>query len=163
MKKVVAFSVCALLGGVVGYFITPILAMAVAQSSDPAVFAGAMLANYKSSIICDCNTRSSGENAKELAEYLSTLQRYKDADQKSTLLTQEIGLTYLRLSLVETKLDEKSQAEQDMKKGQAELSAIGWKDTSTAHLTSLSTQLDSEYRPVDQNKKTVLTSTTGPL
>jgi len=157
MKKIIALSVCALVGGLVGYFATPILSMAVAQSSDPGIVAGAMLASYKSSVICDCNSRTAKETAKELSEYLSTLQKYKEADQKSTLLTQEIGLTYIRLSLVETKLNKRSQAEGSMKRGQAELLGIGWKDTSPAHLTSLVIQLDSEYKPADQNKKTIST------
>ena len=45
-----------------------------------------------------------------------------------------------------------------MKWGQAELLGIGWKDTSPTHLTSLVMQLDSEYEPVDQNKKNISTA-----
>ncbi len=67
MKKAIAVSICALLGAVVGYFAAPVLAMAVAQSSDPAVVAGAMLASFKSAVMCNCNNRTANEGAKELA------------------------------------------------------------------------------------------------
>jgi len=76
------------------------------------------------------------------------------------VLAQEIGLTYVRLSLVEQKLDQRSQSEEDMKRGQAELSALGWKDTSPTHLTSLVMQLNSEYKPVKRNNQTVATPAT---
>lgn len=155
MKKLIALSICALVGGLAGYFCAPILATAVAQFSDPDIFAGAMLAAYKTSVVCDCNERPANEGAKELSEYLAALQRFKEKDQKSTLLGQEIGLTYVRLSLIEKKLDQESRSEEHMKNAQAELSALGWKDTSSAHLTSLVAQLDSKYKPANQSNKTV--------
>src|SRR5713226_2769685 len=126
MKKVIAFCICTLLGGLAGYFSAPILSMWVAQSSDPAMFAGAMLANYKSSVVCNCNDRPATEGAKELSEYLSTLQTAKAKNQNSNVLSQEIGLTYVRLSMIEEKLDQQSQADEDMKHGQTELAALGW-------------------------------------
>jgi hypothetical protein len=158
MKKIITLSICALLGGLVGYLAAPVLSMAVAQSSDPDIFSGAILANYKNSVVCDCNGLPANESAKKLSEYLSTLQRYREKDQKSCVLGQEIGLTYIRLSLVEKKLDQQSQSEEHMKRGQAELSALGWKDTSPTHLTSLVTQLNSEYRSVDRDNKVGATS-----
>ena len=161
MKKVIAFSICALLGGLAGYFCAPILAMGLAQSSDPDIFAGAMLANYKSSVVCDCTDRPANEVAKELSEYLSALQRFREKDQRSEVLAQEIGLTYVRLSMAEKKLDQPSRAEEEMKRGQAELAALGWRDVSARHLTSLVAQLNSEYKPVDHKDKT-LTSTSAP-
>ncbi len=155
MKKIIALSICALLGGLAGYFAAPVLSMAIAQSSDPDIFAGAILANYKNSVVCDCNNLPANESAKNYQKYLSALQSYREKDQKSTVLAQEIGLTYVRLSLVEKKPDQQSQSEEDMKRGQAELSALGWKDTSPAHLTSLVIQLNSEYKSVDRQNKTV--------
>jgi hypothetical protein len=160
MKKIIALSISALLGGFAGYFCAPILSMAVAQSSDPDIFAGAMLANYKSSVVCDCNERPAHEGARELSEYLATLQRFKEKDQKSTLLAQEIGLTYARLSLIEKKLDQQSRSEEDMRRGQAELSALGWKDTSSAHLNSLVAQLNSKYEPAKPSSKTAAADNT---
>lgn len=93
MKKIIALSICALLGSLAGYFAAPILSMAVAQSSDPDIFAGAMLANYKNSVVCDCNNLPPNESAKNYQKYLSALQSYREKDQKSTVLAQEIGLT----------------------------------------------------------------------
>jgi hypothetical protein len=161
MKKVIAFSICVLLGGLAGYFSAPILSMWIAQSSDPDIFAGAMLANYKSSVVCDCNDRSANEVEKELSEYLSALQRFKEKDQKSRVLTQEIGLTYVRLSMVEKKLDQPSRADDEMKYGQAELAALGWKDVSAGHLTSLVAQLNSEYKSIERKDKAVSASATA--
>jgi hypothetical protein len=161
MKKIIVFSICALLGGLAGYFCAPILATGLAQSSDPDIFAGAMLANYKSSVVCDCNDRPANEVAKELSEYLSTLQRFREKDQKSKLLAQEIGLTYVRLSMIEKKLDQPSRAEEEMKRGQAELVALGWGDLSAGHLTSLVAQLNSEYTPVGRKDKTTSASATA--
>ena len=158
MKKVIAFYMCALLGGLAGYFCAPILAMGLAQSSDPDIFAGAMLANYKSSVVCDCNDRPANEVVRELSEYLSALQRFRDKDQKSRVLAQEIGLTYVRLSIVEKKLGQQSRAEEEMKRGEAELAALGWRDVSAGHLTSLVAQLNSEYKPVDRKDKAVSAS-----
>ncbi len=161
MKKVIAFSICTLLGSLAGYFSAPILSMWVAQSSDPAMFAGAMLANYKSSVVCDYNDRPATEGAKELSEYLSSLKGLRAQNQKSKVLAQEIGLTYVRLSMVEKKLDQQSQADEDMKHGQTELAALGWKDVSKTHLKSLVTQLDSEYKRVDRKDKGVSAAATA--
>lgn len=161
MRKVIALSICALLGGIAGYFCAPILAMWQAQSFDPDIFAGAMLANYKSSVVCDCNDRPANEVAKELSEYLSALERFREKDPKSKVLAQEIGLAYVRLSMVERKLDQPSRAEEEMKHGQAELAALGWGDVSARHLTSLVAQLNSEYKPVDRKDEATSASATA--
>ena len=155
MKKVIAFSICTLLGAPAGYLSAPVLSMWVAQSSDPEMFAGAMLANYKSSVVCDCNDRPANEGAKELSQYLSALRRLRESNQKSKVLAQEVGLTYVRLSILEKKLNHQTQADEDMRRGQAELAALGWKDLSKPHLTSLVVQLNSEYKRVDRKDKAV--------
>lgn len=162
MKKIIALSICTILGTLAGYFAAPILSMAAAQSSDPDIFAVAMLANYKNSVVCDCLGQPVKESAKGLSEYLSILQKFREKNQKSAVPAQELGLTYVRLSLVERRLDEQSHADEDMKHGQAELATIGWKDTSSTHLTFLVTQLNSEYKPADGNKKTVAAAATTP-
>lgn len=86
---------------------------------------------------------------------VKNLPEAKAKNQKSNILAQEIGLTYVRLSVVEKKLDQQSQADEDMKRGQAELAALGWKNISTTHLTSLVVQLNSEYKRVDRKDKAV--------
>ena len=43
-----------------------------------------------------------------------------------------------------------------MKKAQKELTALGWKDASAAHLIGLTTQLNSEYKHVDQKNTAVV-------
>ncbi len=79
MKKIIALSICALLGGLAGYFAAPVLSMAVAQSSDPDIFAGAMLANYRNSVVCDCNDLPANESAKS---YQNIFQRFRIIEKK---------------------------------------------------------------------------------
>jgi hypothetical protein len=153
MRRVIALSIFALLGGIAGYFAAPVLSVWAAQSADPGMFALGILANYKSSVVCDCNDRPASEGVRELSEYLSSLQKHRVNSQKSKLLAQEIGLVYVRLSILEKKLDQQPRADEDLKRGQAELAALGWRDVSESHLTSLVTQLNSEYKRVDQTSK----------
>jgi len=161
MRRVIAFSICVLLGVLGGYLSAPILSVAVEQSSDPEMFAGSMLTTYKNLVVCDCNDRPANEGLKELSRYLSVLQSFKDTNQKSKVLAQEIGLTYVRLSMVERKLNQQSRADQDMKRGQSELATLGWKDLSKEHLTSLVTQLNSEYKQVGPKDKAASTTATA--
>jgi hypothetical protein len=153
MKKVIIFSVSIFLGILAGYFAAPFLSMWVAESADPEAFYGSMLARVKSSVVCDCNGLPASESVKELSGYLSTLQTLRDANKSSKMLVQEIGLTDVRLSIIEKKLDQRSQAEEDMKRGQIELASLGWKDVSSQHLTALVNQLNSEYKPAGQKSK----------
>jgi len=155
MKKIIALSICALLGCIPGYVCAPVLSVGILQSTDPETFFGSYLALYKNLVVCDCKDRPSGESASELSRYLSTLQAAKAKNQNSKVLSQEIGLTYIRLSMVDQKLDKQSQADADMKQGQTELATLGWKDVSETHLRSLVTQLDSEYKKVNQKGKVV--------
>ncbi len=155
MKKIIALSICALLGVSAGYACAPVLSVWIVQSTDPEMFFGSTLALYKNMVVCDCNDRPAGESAKELSQYLSTLQTAKGKNQNSSVLSREIGLTYVRLSMIEEKLDQQSQADEDMKHGQTELTALGWKDVSKRHLRSLVTQLDSEYKRVDRKGKAI--------
>jgi hypothetical protein len=152
MKNVVALSFFALLGASAGYLFAPVLSIGMVRSSDAEMFATYVLGNYKSSVVCDCNGRPATENLKELSQYLSTLQRSRETKQNSKVLAQEIGLTYVRLSMVEEKLGQQPQADQDVSRGQTELAALGWKDLAKPHLTSLVIQLNSEYKPADGDK-----------
>ena len=158
MKKVIAFSLSALLGILVGYFSAPLLSMWVVQSADPEIFAGSMLAIVKSSVVCNCSGLPPSESVKELSGYLSTLQTLREANKSSKMLAQEIALTEVRLSIIEKILDQRSQAEEEMKRGQLELASLGWKDVSAQHLTALVTQLNSEYKPAAQKVKTESTA-----
>src|SRR6266403_615042 len=160
MKKAIALFICVLLGSLLGYFSAPILFMWVAQSSEPEMFTGSMLANYKSSVVCECNDRPPSEGVKELSEYLSILKGLRAQNQGSKMLAQEVGLGSVRLSTLESKLNQRVQADEDMRRGQEELAKLGWKDFSKAHLTSLVSQLNSEYKPFDRKSKTLSTSVT---
>jgi hypothetical protein len=93
---------------------------------------------------------------------LPTVAAPKAKNQNSEVLSQEIGLTYIRLSMVEEKLQRQSQADQDMEHGQTELSAVGWKDVSKSHLKSLVTQLNSEYRKLDKKDKPISAAIAAP-
>lgn len=153
MKKVIALSIFAVLGGLSGYLCAPILSVGIVELTDPEMFAGSSLALYKDLIVCDFDDRPAAESAERLSQYLSALQEAKANNPNSSLLAQEIGLTHIRLSMVEKKLGLQSQADENMKRGQAELAALGWKDVSPVHLTSLVTQLNSEYKRVDAKGK----------
>ena len=146
MKKIITLSICTALGGAAGYFAAPMLGAWMAQSLDPGMFSASMLAGYKNAVVCDCNNQPPGESLKRVSDYLAAVQRFRQGNQTSNLLAQETGLTYVRLSMLEAKLGQQAQADDDMKHGQAELKAIGWRDTSNAHLISLITQLNSEYQ-----------------
>lgn len=157
MKKVIAFSICALLGGVAGYFSAPSLSRVVATWTEPQMFFITLLASDKSSVVCDCNDRPSNETEKELVRYLAVVQKAREKSPQSKMLAQETGLAYVRLSMIEQKLSQQSQAVGDIKRGQTELTALGWRDVSEPHLTSLVTQLNSEYQHLDGKYKTAAT------
>jgi hypothetical protein len=159
MKKPIILSICALLGVVAGYFVAPIAAMPVVQAFDPAMFTGAMIAGYRAQVICECNSRPAAEGVKDLSEYISVLKKYRPTNPRSIFLGREMGLAYVRRSMLEKKLAQQSQSDDDIKSGQTELAALGWKDVSESHLTYLVTQLDAEYQSTkqksDKNSTTV--------
>lgn len=149
-------AICAVAGVAAGYVCAPLLSVWVVQSTDPEISAGANLALYKNLVVCDCDNRTAEQNAKELSTYLSTLQESKGKNPESRLLSQEIGLTYVRLSLTEKKLGHQSQTDEDMRRGQSELARLGWKDVSGEHLYLLLSQLNSEYQRPDKTQKNSL-------
>jgi hypothetical protein len=152
MKKVIALSVCAFLGAIAGYFVAPFVAVPVVQASDPVMFWGAILAGAKAEVICECIGRPGSESARLLSEHISTLIQIRNSNPNSKILAQEMGIEYVRLSMVEKKLGQQSQAGEDMKRGQTELTALGWKNVSESHLVYLLTQLDSQYEPAGNEK-----------
>jgi hypothetical protein len=147
---------CAVAGVAAGYVCAPFLSLWVLQSTDPEISSGANLALYKNLVVCDCDGQPTEQNAKELSTYLSALRESKEKNPASHLLSQEIGLTYVRLSLIEKKLDHQSQADEDMRSGQSELASLGWKDVSDEHLYLLLSQLNSEYQRPGKTQKNSL-------
>jgi hypothetical protein len=152
MKKVIALSVCAFLGAVAGCFVAPFIAVPVVQASDPVMFWGAILAGAKAEVICECIGRPASESAKLLSEHLSTLNQIRNSNPKSKILAQEMGIEYVRLSMFEKKLGQQSKGDEDMKRGQTELTALGWKNVSESNLVYLLAQLDSQYEPAGNGK-----------
>jgi hypothetical protein len=145
VKRTIAYFICSLLGAMSGYVAAPVAAAMYVQSVDAPMFAETMLYGYKEGVLCDCTDQSVSQSAKELSGYLSSVQALLAKNPKSRMLAQESGLTYIRLSIVEGKLGHQSQADEDANRGQSELAALGWKNVSRVHLTSLVAQLDSEY------------------
>lgn len=73
----------------------------------------------------------------------------------SLQLKQEIGLVEVHLSRLDQELGQQNQANEEMRKAQAELTALGWKNISSDHLIALTKQLDSEYQnPKQRNAAT---------
>jgi len=155
MKKAIAIFVCALLGLVAGYFAAPAASFLFIQSTQRDMFGAFALSLVDSSVACNCDGQPPSESLKTVKQDLSILQRWRDQNRNSRVLGQEIGLTQVRLSRLEGELGDNTQADADMAKAQEELAALGWRDTSAAHLIALTKQLNSEYKPADQKNKTV--------
>lgn len=153
MKKPPILLICLILGSAAGNLLAHPLAYAIAQSHNPQMFWYSILARYETSVLCGCEDLHPGDETKTLAKYLSSIQQGRASSPNSKLLAQEAGLTYVRLALSERKLNQEAQATDDMKRGQAELAGLGWKDTSEPHLTALVIQLNSEYAPFTPNEK----------
>ena len=153
MKKALVIVVCALLGLVAGYFAAPPASMWYIQSTEPDMFGAFAFTIVDSSIACNCENKPPNEALKTVSDDLSTLRRWRDRNRGSLMLAQEIGLGYVRLSQLEQKLRNSAQADNDMKQGQNELTALGWRDVSSAHLTALVERMDSEHQEAGQNEK----------
>lgn len=153
MKKAFVIVVCALLGVVAGYFAAQPASMWYIQSTEPDMFGAFAFTIVDSSIACNCENKPPNEAMKAVADDLSTLRRWRDLNRGSLILAQEIGLGYVRLSQLEQKLGNNTQADNDMKHGQEELAALGWKDVSSEHLTTLVKRMDSGYHEPGQNEK----------
>jgi hypothetical protein len=152
MKKAIAISVCALLGLAIGYFAAPLASMWYIRSTEPDMFGAFALDIVEDSIVCNCENKPPSEALQTVSEGLPTLRRWHD-QSRSLVLAQEIGLGYVRRSQLEQKLGDNAQADSDMKHGQDELAALGWKDISAAHLRALVTQRDAGYNATGPKDK----------
>lgn len=155
MKKAIAISVCVLLGAAAGYFIAPFTSFGIIQITEPDMSGAFLLFLVENQIDCTCANQPPSESIAEVSKSIGILEGWRSRNQGSRVLGQEIGLGDVRLSLLEAQLGRSAQANQDMASGQKELTALGWKDVSSAHLTALVTQLNSEYSS-PARKKTVL-------
>jgi hypothetical protein len=147
VKKVIAISVCVLLGAAAGYFIAPFTSFGIIQLTEPDMSGAFLLSLVENQIGCTCANQPPSESIAEVSKSIAILEGWRARNQGSRLLGQEIGLGDVRLSLLATQLGHSAQANQDMTNGQKELAALGWKDVSSAHLTALVKQLNSEYSP----------------
>lgn len=154
MKRLIAISVCALLGIVGGYFAAPIASWWYITSHEPDLLGAQMLYLVECFAACNSEDQAASERVTKLTGYLSTLQTWKAQNPQSQVLDQEIGLIYIRLSQTEGKLGHDAQAKEYLGHAQTELTALGWKNVSAAHLTALVTQLDSENKQDNQKKQT---------
>jgi hypothetical protein len=147
VKKAIAISVCVLLGAAAGYSIAPFASFGIIQLTEPDMQGAFLLSLVEDQIGCACANQPPAESANEVSKDISILEGWRTQNKGSRVLAQEIGLAKVRLSQLEMQLGRNAQADQDMKSGQKELAALGWKDVSSAHLTALVTQLNSEYSP----------------
>ncbi|MGC1658368.1 MAG: hypothetical protein WA758_16090 [Candidatus Acidiferrales bacterium] len=134
MKKTIAIFICALLGVAFGYIAAPIASMSFIQSTEPDMFGAFMLATVDSSIACNCENQSASESVKTVTDDLAILQRWRDQNPNSVQLKQEIGLAEVHLARLDAELAHQNQADENIKRAQAELAALGWKNVSAAHL-----------------------------
>jgi hypothetical protein len=156
MKRIVAVSVCALVGLVVGYFVAPIASEWFIQSTEPDMFGAFVFYLVDSSAGCNCNGQPLTESRKTLTSDLAILQRWQAQDSNSELLGQEVGLTQVRLARLEQALRNSRDATGDMQQAQKEFAQLGWKDVSPGHLIALTQQLDSEYMHSGAKKAAVV-------
>ncbi|MGH9865516.1 MAG: hypothetical protein ACRD4H_08910 [Candidatus Acidiferrales bacterium] len=154
MRKAIAISVCVLLGLATGYFAAPPASMWYIQWTEPDMFGAFALNIVEGSIVCGCENKPPREALETVSDGLSTLRRWRDQN-RSLLLTQEIGLGYVRQSQLEQKLGQNAQADNDMKHAQDELAVLGWIDTSAPHLMALVTQMDAGYKTTGPQHKVV--------
>lgn len=154
MKKIIAVSICTLLGVAFGYFAAPIASMSYIQSREPDMFGAFMLATIDSSIACNCENQPASGSIKTVTDDLAILQRRRNQNPNSVQLKQEIGLAEVHLSRLDQELGQQSQADENIKQAQAELGALGWKNVSAAHLIALTKQLDSKYKNPNQPNST---------
>ncbi|MGC1934306.1 MAG: hypothetical protein WA681_04740, partial [Candidatus Acidiferrales bacterium] len=56
----------------------------------------------------------------------------------------------VHLARLDAELAHQNQADENIKRAQAELAALGWKNVSAAHLIALTKQLDSAYKEPGQ-------------
>lgn len=153
MKRIIAVSVCALLGLVGGYFVAPIVSMWFVQSTERDMFGAFTFYLVDSSVGCDCDDQPPTESLKTLTNDLSILRQWQKQNPKSELLQQEVGLTQVRLARIEQALGNSHDANEDIQQAQNELTQLGWKDVSFGHLIALTQQLDSEYLRSGPKKK----------
>jgi hypothetical protein len=155
MKKAIIISVCAVLGLTAGYFAAPVASFLFVQSREPDMFGAFYFSLIDNFVFCSCENQPPDEAMKTVTKDLSTLRGWRDHNPESQLLAQEIGLTEVQLSRLDQTLGHQQQADEDMKHAQDELTGLGWKDVSAAHLIALTAQLSSEYKQVNQKNKTV--------
>ena len=158
MRKAIIISVCAVLGLTAGYFAAPVASFLFVQSREPDMTGAFYFSLIDNFVFCSCGNQPPGEAMNTVTKDLSTLRGWRDQNPGSRLLAQEIGLTEAELSRLDQKLGHEEQADENMKHAQDELTALGWKDVSTAHLIALTEQLNSEYRQADKKNKTVATT-----
>jgi hypothetical protein len=153
MKGILICGLCAIMGVLFGYVCAPILSVWIFQSSEPEVFAGSFLAMYKNTVVCDCLNMPPQERKEKLSRYISALQEAEEKNAARKMLSQEIALAHVRLSVAEKQLGEQVQADEQMGMARDQLASLGWTDVSSTHLAALVAQLDSEYQRVDAKGK----------
>ncbi len=147
MKKAIAIFVCVLLGAAAGYLIAPFASFGIIQITEPDMQGAFLLSLVEDQIGCTCANQPPADSVKEVSKDIAILKGWRAQNQNSRVLGQEIGIAEVRLSQLDTQLGRNAQADQDMSSGQKDLAALGWKDVSSAHLTALDAQLNSQYSP----------------
>jgi len=153
MKRILIRGVCAIMGVLFGYVCAPAVSVWILQSSQPEILAGSFLALYKNTVVCDCLNMSPQERKEKLSRYISALQEAEKKNPASKMLSQEVGLAHVRLSVAEKQLGEQVQADEQMGMAREHLTSLGWSDVSSKHLASLVAQLDSENQQTDAKGK----------
>jgi hypothetical protein len=125
MRKGIITSVCALLGLIAGYLAAPVASIWLIQSTEPDMFGAFTLFLAESFIACNPKNQPPSERVQELSKNLSLLPGWRDQNRGSRVLSQEIGLTYVRLSQLDQSLGNNAHADEDMRDGQDELTALG--------------------------------------
>jgi hypothetical protein len=158
MTKAIIICVCAVLGLTAGYIAAPIASSWYIESREPDMFGAFAFSLVDNFVFCSCGNQPPSEALESVTKDLSILRRWRERNPKSRILAQEIGLAEVELSRLEQNLGHEQRADEAMKRAQDELTAVGWKDVSAAHLIALTAQLNSEYKQADQKNKTVATT-----
>lgn len=152
MKRLIVLLISALLGAFAGYAAAPFAASIAFESNDPELAWGSVFGGARTETICDCVGAQASENIKSLSQHVSTDEILHASNPNSKIIAQDLGLSCVRLSMIERRIGQQTQSEDSLKRGQAQLKAIGWKDVSETHLVHLVTQLNAQFKPTGDKK-----------
>ncbi len=149
MKKFIPTPVGLLLGLILGLLGWQMAAGLMIRVREPQLFGNFVFSLVRNAAICDCANRPPQASRDSLLRYWQAVQKLRDAKpepQSAEILALESGLTEVRLSVVDQRLGNMVDSNNYMKRGQQELTALGWSNVSAAYLQNVVNRWDAQYK-----------------